>query len=65
MPHPLIIMTLAMYSRERARFAALRARDGAELVTAGVAFQTADQVLATACTALCNRALGVPFGGGQ
>lgn len=65
MPHPLTIIALALYSRERARLAAIGARDGAELVTAGVAFQTADRCLSVSITALCNRVLGVPFGGGQ
>lgn len=65
MPHPLIIIALALYSRERARFAALQARDAEGLVTAGVEFQTADRCLGVAVTALCNRVLGVPFGGGQ
>lgn len=65
MPHPLLIMALALYSRECARLAALRARDGEGLVNAGVAFQTADRCLSVAVTALCNRALGVPFGGAK
>lgn len=65
MPHPLTIIALALYSRERARFAALKARDAEGLVTAGVEFQTADRCLGVAVTALCNRVLGVPFGGGQ
>lgn len=65
MPHPLTIAALALYSRERARLAALQARDAEALVVAGVQFQTADRCLVVAVTALCNRVLGVPFGGGK
>lgn len=65
MPHPLIICALALYSRERARFDALQASDAEALVIAGIQFQTADRCLDVAVTALCNRLLGVPFGGGQ
>jgi len=65
MPHPLTIIALTLYSRERARAAALRARDAEAPVRAGVEFHTADRCLSVAVTALCNRVLGVPFGGGQ
>lgn len=65
MPHPLTLIALTLYSRERARLAALRACDAEALVRAGVEFHTANGCLSVAVTALANRALGVPFGGGQ
>lgn len=44
MPHPITIAVLALYAREAARLAALRARSGDDLVLAGVKFQTADRL---------------------
>ena len=65
MPHPLTICALALYSRERARLAALQACDAEALVTAGIQFQTADRCFLVAARTLLNRVIGVPFGGAK